>query len=73
MASYKFKLHPDTAKALDAARSALADDLEDQQIEFDERSGSWQQGDTGIAVSAWVKTLNDLVNELDAVEDRPEP
>ena len=51
------------------ARSLLVDKIdsiaEEMQGKFDDKSESWQEGDTGQAVSEWISSLENVKEELE--------
>lgn len=54
---------------LDAARAALESVVDDGRWAFDERSGAWQDGERGDAVSEWLDRLQDCAETLAAFPD----
>ena len=70
--SHTFKVSPETSSALSAAYLALNAELEDHNAEWEAKSETWQEGERGTAVSAWLETLGELADSLDSYEPKPE-
>ncbi len=56
-------------KAIDDAKQALEEFTSDQEMQWDDMSEQWQEGERGSAVQAWIEQLDDLVDELETVRD----
>lgn len=69
--SHKFELSPETLKALYALRDALDDETREHRDVWDGRSERWQESDKGEAVDTWIEILSELLDTLDAVDERP--
>lgn len=72
MAKFKFELPPDLSKQLATMASELTTFLEEAREEFDNRSDTWRDSDTGAAVDAWLERLENLCDDLENVADEPD-
>jgi hypothetical protein len=49
---------------LSTAHGLVEDIHREHEVEFDEKSDAWKEGDVGTRVEAWIESLDELVNTL---------
>ncbi len=69
MAAATWALTPETKKKIAEIATDLNAEIEELRGTFDEKPESWQEGDRGTDVSAWLDGLDDLTTTLENVEE----
>lgn len=65
-------LRKETVTTIEAAISAIEDDITDAQQWFAERSEAWQDSDKGQDYQAWLERLEEALDHLREIPETPE-
>lgn len=70
--AHKFELTPEAKKMVAELASIMQSEHERHLEEFVSRSESWQDGDKGMSIDAWIEELGNMADALESFEERPD-
>lgn len=63
-------LSKDLVSKIDAVKEQLGWEVEDLRNAWEEKSERWRDGDTGQEVSAWIESLESVIESLEEIETK---
>lgn len=68
MAKNPWALSPDTAEKVRDLASALQEDKDILEEDFEGKSEKWREGEKGVDVEGWIAELDELIGTLEALD-----
>lgn len=72
MAKINFRLDPKLVKRINELASDLSGAAEGFREAWSEESERWQEGSRGMAADTWIEELENVVDTLETVTEKPE-
>ena len=70
--AHSFRLSTETIALVNGLRDRLNDETQEHRDAYDDRSDSWRESEKGEAVDTWLAMLDEVIDTLEDVPEKPE-